>query len=64
MKNYSKEFWLRNAYISIGTHWQDWSLPLRISWRRFNKNAVHTFDIFVDIFCFTIIVEIYKRDNK
>ncbi len=64
MKNYSKEFRLRNLYISIGTHWEDWALPLRISWYNFNKYCLHTIDIFIDILCFTISVEILREEIK
>ena len=61
MKNYSKEFWLRGAYITMGTHWKDWSLPLRIYWNRYRgyTSEKRFIDVNIDFLCFTIIVETF-----
>lgn len=59
MKNFSKEFWLKKLHITIGTHWHDWSLPLRIFWIKWKNDGNHTFDILIDFFCFVIYIEIW-----
>lgn len=53
MKNYSKEFRGEKLWITVGTHWHDWALPLRIYW---DEAYV---EIFIDIFCFTLVIEIF-----
>ncbi len=63
MKNYSREFWLKNWYITVGTHWKDWALPLRIYWLG-SDFISHSIDIFIDILCFTICIEIYTKRGK
>jgi len=64
MKNYSKEFWIKKHHITIGTHWDDWSLPLRVRWNKWKSrmNDYYSIDIFTDILCFSLIVEIFRGD--
>lgn len=66
MKNHSKEFCLGNLSVTVGTHWDDWALPLRIQWSSWKSHTdgwPRSTDIFVEILCFTFIIEIF-RDTK
>ncbi len=62
MKNFSKEFQLNCVFVAVGTHWQDWSLPLRVQFGRYKNipSGVYSTDIVIDFLCFTINIEIFR----
>lgn len=68
MKNYCKEFWLKDIHITVGTHWRDWSLLLRIRWSKWisspERSSFCSTDIFIDILCFTVLIEMFNKGEK